>query len=100
MTVADFPVSTRKRYPLEHLGTITMSQSIYLGLPFEPTVNREIELPPSLDASLQAFLDSRPDWDQQRVVTAAISLFLLQNRETNDRDTARIYLDSLFKRPA
>ncbi|NJK53971.1 MAG: DUF2811 domain-containing protein [Leptolyngbyaceae cyanobacterium SU_3_3] len=45
------------------------------------------------------YIESRPDWDQDRVFSAALSLFLLQNRTTNDRQTARVYLDSLFKRP-
>jgi hypothetical protein len=43
-------------------------------------------------------LDSHPDWDQDRVFTAALSLFLLQNGDC-DRRAARVYLDSLFKHP-
>jgi hypothetical protein len=48
----------------------------------------------------------RPDWDQDRVFTAALSLFLLQNRGTDatpeplyQRQASRIYLDTMFKRP-
>lgn len=62
-----------------------------------------VELPESLHGSLVGFLEARPDWDQDRVFSAAISLFLLQNRspeQGNDRQTARIYLDSIFRRPA
>ncbi len=62
-----------------------------------------VELPETLHGSLVGFLDTRPDWDQDRVFSAAISLFLLQNRspeQGNDRQTARIYLDSIFRRPA
>lgn len=62
-----------------------------------------VEIPEALHQSFLNFLDSRPDWDQDRVMSAALSLFLLQNRPAterqNDRQTARIYLDSLFKRP-
>jgi len=62
-----------------------------------------VELPEALHSSFQGFLDSRPDWDQDRVLSAALALFLLQNRpandRTHDRQTARIYLDSIFKRP-
>jgi predicted TPR repeat methyltransferase len=41
------------------------------------------------------YLQSHPDWDQTRVLTAALSLFLLQNGES-DRRAARVYLETLF----
>jgi hypothetical protein len=58
-----------------------------------------VEIPETLHQSLAAFLDTRPEWDQDRVFSAAISLFLLQNRlpgQGSDRQAARIYLDALF----
>jgi hypothetical protein len=58
-----------------------------------------VEIPETLHQSLATFLDTRPEWDQDRVFSAAISLFLLQNRLPNqgsDRQAARIYLDALF----
>jgi hypothetical protein len=66
-----------------------------------------VEIPETLHQSLATFLDTRPEWDQDRVFSAAISLFLLQNRSAdpgNDgqrppidqRQTARTYLDALF----
>lgn len=62
-----------------------------------------VEIPEALHTTFKSFLDSRPDWDQDRVLSAALALFLLQNRpaneRSNDRATARIYLDSIFKRP-
>ncbi|NJR50881.1 MAG: DUF2811 domain-containing protein [Leptolyngbyaceae cyanobacterium CSU_1_3] len=58
-----------------------------------------VEIPETLHQSFLNYIESRPDWDQDRVFSAALSLFLLQNRTTNDRQTARVYLDSLFKRP-
>jgi hypothetical protein len=53
------------------------------------------EIPEDLHASLMTFLESHPSWDQDRVFSAAISLFLLQNGR-KDRTTSRIYLDTLF----
>lgn len=56
-------------------------------------------IPENLHHSLQVFLDARPDWDQDRVFSAAISLFLMQHRSPDqgaDRATAKIYLDSVF----
>ncbi len=58
-----------------------------------------VEIPETLHQSLATFLDNRPEWDQDRVFSAAISLFLLQNRlpgQGSDRQAARIYLDALF----
>ena len=62
-------------------------------------VSAEIEMPELLHAAMVTFMESRPDWDQPRVMAAALSLFLLQNKPENDRQVARVYLDSLFKRP-
>ena len=63
------------------------------------TVSILAEIPESLHESLKAYLEAHPDWDQDRVFTAAVSLFLIQN-SSSDRRAARAYLDSLFKQPA
>ena len=62
-------------------------------------VSLMIEIPEALHTSLSGFLDARPGWDQDRVFAAAVSLFLLQNRNPGDRQAGRIYLDTLFQRP-
>ncbi|MEN9233254.1 MAG: DUF2811 domain-containing protein [Gloeomargarita sp. DG02_4_bins_56] len=56
------------------------------------------EIPGELHESLEGYLASHPDWDVDRVCSAALSLFLLQNAE-NDRRVARVYLDTLFRVP-
>lgn len=56
------------------------------------------EIPEELHESLKGYLETHPDWDQDRVFSAAVSLFLLQNGES-DRRAARVYLNSLFKHP-
>jgi hypothetical protein len=70
------------------------------------TVSLLIEVPEVLHDSLKNYLEIRTDWDQDRVFTAALSLFLLQNRGTHaapdqqhQQQASRIYLDTLFKRP-
>ena len=62
------------------------------------TVSILAEIPEALHESLSHYLESHPDWDQDRVFSAALSLFLLQNGD-GDRRTARVYLDTLFKHP-
>ncbi|MEA5581438.1 DUF2811 domain-containing protein [Nodularia harveyana UHCC-0300] len=59
------------------------------------TVSLLTEIPGTLDESLKNYLETHPDWDQKRVMTAALSLFLLQNGES-DRRAARVYLETLF----
>jgi hypothetical protein len=54
-----------------------------------------VEVPEELHESLQQFLDTHPQWNQDRAMSAALSLFLLQNGAVN-RNTGRIYLDTLF----
>jgi predicted TPR repeat methyltransferase len=63
-------------------------------------VNILTEIPEELYESLKSYLETHPEWDQDRVFAAALSLFLLQNGE-NDRRAAKVYLDTLFhKQPA
>ncbi|KYC37784.1 hypothetical protein WA1_04515 [Scytonema hofmannii PCC 7110] len=59
------------------------------------TVGIFTEIPEALHESLKIYLETHPDWDQNRVMTAALSLFLLQNGES-DRRAARVYLETLF----
>ncbi|NEQ69662.1 MAG: DUF2811 domain-containing protein, partial [Symploca sp. SIO2D2] len=43
------------------------------------TVSILAEIPEELHESLKGYLESHPNWDQDRVFSAALSLFLLQN---------------------
>jgi hypothetical protein len=65
------------------------------------------EIPEELHQSLKSYLETHPNWDQDRVFAAALSLFLLQNGNSkvteaspNYRACARVYLETLFQRPA
>lgn len=59
------------------------------------TVSLLAEVPETLHESLKNYLETHPDWNQDRVLTAALSLFLLQNGDS-DRRAARVYLETLF----
>lgn len=68
------------------------------------TVSILAEIPEDLHESLKGYLETHPDWDQDRVYVAALSLFLLQNSSSSNVDAshsyrraARVYLDALFK---
>jgi len=60
------------------------------------TVSILTEIPEELHESLTSYLETHPNWDQDRVFTAALSLFLIQNGK-GDRRAARVYLESLFQ---
>ena len=70
----------------------------YLKL-MNATISILAEIPEELHQTLKVYLESHPDWDQDRVFSAALSLFLLQNGES-DRRAAQVYLDTLFQRAA
>ena len=53
------------------------------------------ELPAPLSQHLQAFVDERPDWTQERILSSALSLFLLQNG-VSDRAVSQVYLQAMF----
>ncbi len=59
------------------------------------TVSILTEIPEELHESLKSYLETHPDWDQDRVFAAALSLFLLQNGN-GDRRAVRVYLETLF----
>ncbi len=63
-----------------------------------PRVSLEAEVPEALFDGMRAFLQSRPEWDQYRVITSALAGFLFQNG-CSDRCVAQHYLNGLFMRP-
>ncbi len=68
------------------------------------TVSILAEIPEALHESLKIYLETHPEWDQDRVFSAALSLFLLQNGDSGTPETspyyrqaARVYLETLFQ---
>lgn len=59
------------------------------------TVSLMIEIPETLYHSIQDYLNTHELWSQERVMQAALSLFLMQNG-TNQPHVNKLYLDSLF----
>ena len=59
------------------------------------TVSLMIEIPETLHQSIQDYLNTHDLWSQERVMQAALSLFLMQNG-VNHPQVNRLYLDSLF----
>jgi hypothetical protein len=60
------------------------------------TVSILIKIPHTLHEPVQNYLETHPDWDEDRLLAAAVSLFLLQNGD-DDRRVSRVYLDTIFQ---
>tara|TARA_Y100000589_G_scaffold25744_1_gene21223 strand:- start:99 stop:350 length:252 start_codon:yes stop_codon:yes gene_type:complete len=65
---------------------------------FDP--NKEIisfkcELHSNLQKAMNEFIEKHPNWDQYRIIQAAISGFLMQ-KGFNDRNLTRLYIGNMF----
>ncbi len=58
-------------------------------------VSLMVEIPEALHLSMQDYLNTHELWSQERVMQAALSLFLMQNG-VNQPHVNSLYLDSLF----
>jgi len=63
------------------------------------SVSVENQFPEDLFEAMAAFVRSHPQWDQYRLMQAALAGFLFQHG-CQDRAVARHYLDGLFQREA
>lgn len=62
------------------------------------------EIPEELHESLQNYLDTHPNWDQDQVFAVALSVFLLQNEKKQAakpsqtyKNCTKVYLENLFQ---
>ena len=55
------------------------------------------EVPVPLQEALIAFIEDHPNWDQYRLIQAALAGFLAQNGYES-RAITRLYLDNMFSR--
>jgi hypothetical protein len=89
-------INRQKRALLELAGQLRLGR-------FDPNtqeLNKELsmvcvmaEIPEELHGAVLRFLDSNPDWDEQRLYAAAMAGFLMQK---NIPKTGAIYLDALL----
>lgn len=59
------------------------------------TISAEVEIPKDLYEAVQAYIESDPSQSYERVMQAALSLFLMQNG-VNQPQVNSLYLESLF----
>ncbi|KGG20461.1 hypothetical protein EV11_1810 [Prochlorococcus sp. SS52] len=61
----------------------------------ERIVSFQSRLPISLQKAMNGFIEKHPNWDQYRIIKAALAGFLVQNN-VNSRSITRLYIDNMF----
>ena len=63
----------------------------------ESAVSFHSELPQPLQQAMVAFIERCPNWDQYRLVQAALAGFLIQHG-VESREITRLYVGNMFRR--
>ena len=61
----------------------------------DQVISFKCELQENLQNALQEFVEEHPNWDQYRILQAAIAGFLMQKGFQN-RDLTRLYVGNMF----
>tara|TARA_Y100001968_G_C18907916_1_gene503863 strand:+ start:221 stop:526 length:306 start_codon:yes stop_codon:yes gene_type:complete len=61
----------------------------------EHWVSFHAELPSPLQAAMVCFIEKYPNWDQYRLIQAALAGFLVQNG-ISSRSITRLYIENMF----
>ena len=61
----------------------------------DQVISFKCELQENLQTAMQEFVEKHPNWDQYRILQAAIAGFLMQKGFQN-RDLTRLYVGNMF----
>ena len=61
----------------------------------DKVISLKCELPENLQKAMKKFVEEHPNWDQYRILQAAIAGFLMQKGFQN-RDLTRLYIGNMF----
>ena len=67
------------------------------GLSEDSAVSFHSELPQPLQQAMVSFIERCPNWDQYRLVQAALAGFLIQHG-VESRELTRLYVGNMFRR--
>ena len=65
------------------------------GLESEEIISFQTEIPKPIQEAMKLYIDNHPNWDQYRLLQAALAGFLLQNG-INSRLITRLYIGNMF----
>ncbi len=63
----------------------------------EGVISFQAEMPAPLQEAMTRFIECHPNWDQYRLVQAALAGFLVQNG-IESREITRVYVGNMFRR--
>ena len=61
----------------------------------DEVISFKCELQENLQKAMKEFVEEHPNWDQYRILQAAIAVFLMQKGFQN-RDLTRLYIGNMF----
>ncbi len=61
----------------------------------ESIVSFQAEIPLNLEMAMKRYIEMHPNWDQYRLVQAALAGFLVQNG-VNSRPITRLFIENMF----
>ncbi|WP_413678494.1 DUF2811 domain-containing protein [Prochlorococcus sp. MIT 0916] len=61
----------------------------------EDTISFQTEIPKQIQQAMKAYIDKHPNWDQYRLLQAALAGFLIQNG-ISSRLITRLYIGNMF----
>ena len=61
----------------------------------EETISFQTEIPKQIQQAMQVFIEKHPNWDQYRLLQAALAGFLIQNG-ISSRLITRLYIGNMF----
>ena len=62
----------------------------------DSVISFEAKVPLDLKLAMQNFIESYPNWDQYRLIQAALAGFLVQNG-MDSRELTRLYVGNMFR---
>ena len=61
----------------------------------EDTISFQTEIPKQIQQAMKVYIDQHPNWDQYRLLQAALAGFLIQNG-ISSRLITRLYIGNMF----
>ncbi len=61
----------------------------------EGIISFQSQIPSSLNIAMRKFIETYPNWDQYRLIQAALAGFLVQNG-IDSRPITRLYIENMF----
>ena len=65
----------------------------------EDIISFQTEIPKPIQQAMKAYIEKYPNWDQYRLLQAAIAGFLIQNG-ISSRLITRLYIGNMFRSPS